>query len=146
MKKSIYSIVLAVVLLVSTIKVYADDTVSLELRTINLEEMTSDEIDNFSKAILDSTLSNNKEAIAKYANCFTDEKLTKIYEFITNNNISGTVQSMVVDWVYPKYSNTGDSVLMLNAKIQLSGYNELYLFEFHINADGKIYGYNIWTY
>ena len=143
MKKTIYSVVIALLLVVSAIEVYASD--SKELPS-NLEVMTQTDVDEFSRSVVEAVLSNNKSCMSNYVDCFTNESLTKVYGYIVNNNIDGSIQSVVSDWVYPKYSATGDSVIMLNAKIQNNGYNELYLFELHINADGKVYGYNVWAY
>lgn len=145
MKKTIYSIALTIVLLVSTISVYANDT-STEVVYSNLEEMSNNEIDKACESIVKSVLGNDKSHMSKYVNCFTNEALTKIYTFVVNNEISGNIQSIVVDWIYPKYSSTSDSVMMLNAKIRQETYNNLYMFEFHINSEGKIYDYNVWAY
>lgn len=146
MKKTIYSIVLTLALIVSTVTVYASNDTANEYEYSNLEQMTQTEVVEFSKSLVEAVLSNDKTPVNGYTNLFTSDVLTKIYGYIVNNDVSGNIQSIVVDWVYPKYSSTGDSIIMLNAKIQNNSYNNLYLFELHINADGKIYGYNVWAY
>ena len=143
MKKTIYSIVLAITLIASTVRIYAAD---LEEMPSNLEVMTHTEINEFSRSVIESVILNDKSYMAEYVDCFTNESLNKIYGLVVNNDINGSIQSIVADWVYPKYSSTGDSVIMINVKLQSNVYNELYLFELHINADGKIYGYNVWAY
>lgn len=145
MNKTIYSIILAITLLVSTVSIYANDK-SNDIVYSNLEEMSNNEIDKACAVLVKSVLNNDKSSMVKYVDCFTNEALTKIYTFIVNNEISGDVQSIVVDWVYPKYSSTYDSVMLLNVKIRQNTYNNLYLFEFHINYSGKIYDYNVWAY
>ena len=136
MKKAIYSIILTVVLLVSSARVYAS----------NIENMSDSEIEKLGNVVLESVLSRDSTPIENYANCFTNETLEKLLNYINNNRISGNIQSTVIDWVHTSYSSTEDSVMMINVKVENNGYNELYLFEFHINAEGKIYGYNVWAY
>ena len=63
-------------------------------------------------------------------------------------DITGIISEKAIDIVTPQDSETSDTVLMCNIRLSNNEniYNKIYLFEFHINADGKIYGYNIWTY
>lgn len=136
MKKAIYSVILTVVLLVSSVRVYAS----------NIENMSDSEIEKLGNAVLESVLSRDSKHIENYANCFTNETLEKLLDYINTNRIYGNIQSTVIDWVHTSYSSTEDSVMMINVKVENNGYNELYLFEFHINAEGKIYGYNVWAY
>lgn len=136
MKKAIYSVILTVVLLVSSVRVYAS----------NIENMSDSEIEKLGDAVLESVLSRDSTPIENYANCFTNETLEKLLNYINTNRIYGNIQSTVIDWVCTSYSSTEDSVMMINVKVENNGYNELYLFEFHINAEGKIYGYNVWAY
>lgn len=136
MKKAIYSVILTVVLLVSSVRVYAS----------NIENMSDSEIEKLGNAVLESVLSRDSKHIENYVNCFTNETLEKLLNYINTNRIYGNIQSTVIDWVCTSYSSTEDSVMMINVKVENNGYNELYLFEFHINAEGKIYGYNVWAY
>lgn len=149
MKKSLYSIILSIILIVSTITVYASETENteeIELRTTNVEQMTNDEINQFCKDITSAIKDKSSKEIEEYNECFDSDTLSKFNSFILSNNIQGEVSSIVTDWVYPQYSQTEDSLMLMNIKVQLDSYNELYLFEFHINSEGKIYGYNIWAY
>lgn len=148
MKKIGYSIIIIIALAISTVSVKASETETeiIEVRTTNVEDMTDSEVTELSKYVVNSIVDKSISSMKQYNDCFTNEALTQIQWYVTNNKISGTPSNIVSDWVYPEYSTTGDSVLMINAKIQNENFNNLYLVELHINKDGKIYGYNVWAY
>lgn len=86
----------------------------------------------------------NDKALYFESDCFYD-----MYSFVSDNDIdSNSVGEIVIDFTYPDNSSTGDIVIMANTKIWHNNreYNNAHLFEFHINSNGEIYGFNFWTY
>lgn len=116
------------------------------LRTYNVEQMTYDEVTEFSQVIAEALINDDKKALNNYVGCFTSSAMATMNDYIDNNSISGSLSMIVTDWIYPKYSNSGDSVMMINFKVQNSNYNEVCMIELHINSEGSIYGSNIWMY
>ena len=82
-------------------------------------------------------------------NYFTSPCYDRLIEYVKNNDINADIlTNFVIDFTYPENSTTGDTVIMANTKAWLNGNkaNVIYLFEFHVNSDGIIYGYNVWAY
>ena len=152
MKKKIASILalLALILTIPSI-VYANTTdsgfIEIDLETSNY---------NYLKQSIDALLSHifkgEKNEIRQYYSMMTQstyDKLKKITEdnYLQSQDGFSGFNSITIDRIYPDTSTTGDTVLMVNTIAQYSrGYSQAYLFEFHVNADKKIYGYNIWVY
>lgn len=115
----------------------------------NIEKMTKSELKSNIINIIDAAVNNNDSKILEYKDLFTDDSLERFRRGVVNQNIiDGIISGAVIDIVTPQNSETMDTVLMCNIRLANNSniYNEICLFEFHINEDGKIYGYNVWTY
>lgn len=110
----------------------------------NIEKMNIKEINSLMYNLTDSYIKHNTDTID--TSVFTDNIIGDIINYTNSNNIDGEIRNIVVDFTYPDNSSTGDTVIMVNTKVKYSEYDKLYLFEYHINADGKIYGFNAWVY
>lgn len=116
---------------------------------INFETMSKAETEQTIRSIVGVIVSNDASWIDNNYMYFTSPCFDKIKGYASNNNIIGDVISdVVVDFTYPENSTTGDTVIMANTRIWANGntVNCVYLFEFHINSEGLIYGYNVWAY
>lgn len=96
----------------------------------------------------------------------TTRDASNIYQFIVNNSdyievteqnelrntkaaigtVAGSVTDCEVYYSTYEYNTTSDGVIMADLKINNGDYNKLYLIEYHVNKDGRIYGHNIWAY
>lgn len=89
---------------------------------------------------------------SNHVGIFTDECYDEMYQLILNNDFEWEDYLAVVDVTYPDNSTTNDTVIMVNVQAyyydysDFHDYNQLYLFEFHVNAEGGIYGFNVWAY
>lgn len=116
---------------------------------VNFETMSKTETEQIIRSIVGVTVSKDASWFDANYMYFTNPCFDKIKNYASNNNIIGDVISeVVVDFTYPENSTTGDTVIMANTRVWANGntVNCVYLFEFHINSDGLIYGYNIWAY
>lgn len=139
MKKYLLLIISLITILSFTSIVYADNK-SLEKATESDCNLT---INNICRAIINS----NSEALLENTDYFENTAYKSVYDYINTNKIEGTCSNIVIDTTYPNNSSTGDFVIMANCKVNVQqGYNLVYLFEFHVNKDGKIYGFNAWVY
>lgn len=134
--KHYITIILLVITCVSVVNASENNT--------NIEKMNIKEINNLMYNLTDSYIKHNTDTID--TSVFTDNIIGDIINYTNNNNIGGEIRNIVVDFTYPDNSSTGDTVIMVNTKVKYSEYDKLYLFEYHINADGKIYGFNAWVY
>lgn len=147
MKKTIYY-VLCLILTIFSIEniIYASEQYN---ETINLEQMHKNDCDKTIINIVNAIVNNDTQYIYDNSEMFETNCLYKLDETIRNYKVEGNkLSNIVIDFTYPENSSTGDSVIMVNTLIWKAdkSYNLAYLFEFHINKDGKIYGYNIWVY
>lgn len=119
-----------------------------KLRTTNVEKMNTDEVRKMTDDIISGILENDASSISKYSQCLTSEVDSQLNKYTANNNLKGSIIERIIDYIDTKNSDTEDYVIMVNTRLQLAkaGYNELVMFEFHVNKDGKIYGYNVWAY
>lgn len=126
-------------------------TVEVKATDNNLELMTKDLCNTHITSIVQSIQEKDISFIQNNLSMFTSSCYNKLSYFIQNNDIGGDViQQIIIDFTYPNNSSTGDSVIMANTKIGYTqdslNYNKVYLFEFHVNKDGDIYGFNVWVY
>ena len=78
---------------------------------------------------------------------FEAQAYNSVQKFIDRQSINGSALDSLTEVTKPNNSSTGDTVIMANYKIDIgNGYNVVYLFEFHVNSNGKIYGFNAWEY
>lgn len=153
MKKTIYSIIIALSLIVccTPINVFAssdksDKSEKSEISTENIEDMTYLECKQVADYMISDIIAGRNENLSTYEKLFTEDAITEFLSYIDKSNVKGTVSSVVIDWVYPEYSSSEDSVMFINYKVYDGSYNNVYLLELHINKSGKIYGYNVWAY
>lgn len=149
MKNKIKVYVIVTMLITAITALILTKTASADTQHTNIEKMTKTEMSNSIMNIIDSAINSNDNELLNYKDLFTEDCLEKYRRNVVNNNIiTGIVSEKAIDIVTPQDSETSDTVLMCNIRLSNNEniYNKIYLFEFHINADGKIYGYNIWTY
>ena len=149
--KSIFNkimiVIITLIICVST-SIYfvkASDNSSSTVVT-NLEDTSSDECRNLMFKII--RCSYGAYDLSQFDYLFTDQAYSAYGVICQNGYIDkpSAVSNLAIDFTYPENSSTGDTVIMANAKMNYSGYKLLYLYEFHVNSDGKIYGVNVWEY
>ena len=139
MKKHYFLWVFIVILLISTITAYADET--------NLERMDRAKCSSTMQSIGSAIINSDEQSLLYNTAYFETSAYQSVYNFIEKDSIQGSVIDNSIEFTYPDNSSTGDSVIMMNYKLSIgNGYNVIYLFEFHINSNGKIYGFNAWEY
>lgn len=146
-KTKVYVIVAMVIITITAL--ILTKTTSADNQHTNIEKMTKTEMSNSIMSIIESTITSNDTELLNYKDLFTEDCLEKYRRNVVNTNIiTGIISEKAIDIVTPQDSETSDTVLMCNIRLSNNEniYNKIYLFEFHINADGKIYGYNIWAY
>ena len=141
MKKYIKYLITLTLIIMCLTPTFANDT-----KIDNLEHTSIREVNELFYELTDGIINHNSLVLAN--DIFTPEVKRDLSILLVNNTIGGTINNVVVDFTYPENSSTGDTVIMVNSKISYEDgkYNKLYLFEYHVNADGKIYGYNMWVY
>lgn len=118
-----------------------------ELKSIDFNNIESRECKNEISDIILDILKHDEASLQTKSQYFTNDCFYDVLQYTKNNKVESTViPELVVDYTTPSNSSTGDTVIMANTKVYYKSYNKLYLFEFHVNQDGKIYGYNIWVY
>lgn len=142
------ALILATLVLFNSTTAFATEQENVMAGAASLEQTTVSEITDIMTKLVNSIRNKDTSYIMTHATYFDSNCYDKILKYTESNSIGGTdVKSFVVDFTYPDNSTTKDTVIMVNAKINYSeGYNKLYLFEFHVNQSGNIYGYNIWQY
>lgn len=150
--KKVLSILLSLSILILSynlvLKVNANNTLDI-VQVENLETMSKNDCEDIMIDLLIAIINNDTSFMYKYIGMFTSDCYDTMYQYISSNDInSSIISNMTLDFTYPDNSSTGDSVMMLNTKVWYDNqsYNLLYLFEFHINSAGDIYGFNVWTY
>lgn len=140
--KKITYIILITIMLTLSIETNASEYV---VNTIKLDRCTQSELVEFGYNIAEHYI-NGVDIDNKYIELLSVDVNREINSIKNTNNMK--ISNIVVDRIYPDKSTTGDTVLMVNIKAwdQEQTYNNLYMMELHVNRDGKIYGYNIWTY
>jgi hypothetical protein len=113
----------------------------------NLEKMNRTECNSIIQSISTSIINNNAQSLSANSDYFEPQAYKSVIDFINRDSVKGSIIDSIIEFTYPDYSSTGDSVVMANYKLSIGNkHNILYLFEFHINKDGKIYGFNAWEY
>lgn len=115
----------------------------------SLENITDTEREEFALSLTQSILSNNTDFMQANTDKFTTDVYSKLTTYIERNTLGEpAIINSCYDYITPNNSSTGDSVIMENVKIGYDDYkyNKVFLFEYHVNSNGDIYGYNIWQY
>ena len=126
---------------------YKIETEASNTKNININKMSYSEVNELVSELLMALANNDINTVTKLEPYMNDV----VYNGMLNNcgkSIRGNISDIVIDVVEPKDSSSGDTVLLANVKAWASNqtYNTICLFEFHVNSDGKLYGYNIWAY
>ena len=135
------SIIIILTFIILSIQVNASNNSIINMNKSETDELIVDLIYASAKGDLNEL---NDNALYFESDCFYD-----MYSFISNNDIgSSNIGDIVIDFTYPDNSSTGDVVIMANTKIWYNNgeYNKAYMFEYHINSDGRIYGFTLWVY
>lgn len=146
-RNRVYAIIAMLVITITTLVL--TKTASADTEHTNIEKMTKTEMNNSIMSIINSAIDSDDSELLDHKDLFTDDCLEKYRKNVVNTNlVTGIISEKAIDIVTPQDSETSDTVLMCNIRLSNNKniYNNIYLFEFHINADGKIYGYNIWAY
>lgn len=115
----------------------------------NIEKMTQKEMQSTITDLIDAAINHKNNKIVEYKDLFTEDALKQFRKNIVSKEIiNGDISEKAIDIVTPDNSDTFDTVLMCNIRLTNNSnqYNNICMFEFHINKDGKIYGCNVWTY
>lgn len=139
-------IILCVILSISLLNsnVYAKDNNN---KKYNIEELNLKEQNIIIDGIIDGIINNNQSRIREYRDYIIADTYARLNKYSKNNKIEkGNIISNLYEITYPDNSSSGDTVIMKNITITYNKYNLMYLFEFHINKEGIIYGYNVWVY
>lgn len=118
-----------------------------DIAALNMEEASLSECNQVMEEVIKGILNCNTSFISQNTALFSSTCYDKISKYTYNNGINGrSIDNIVIDFTYPDGSSSGDSVIMANTKIRYAEYTKLYLFEFHIDNNGDIYGFNAWQY
>lgn len=148
-KASIILVLMSVVLISNTNILNIKASENQEVINYNLETMQKIDRDDYIRNIFKAIYNKDITYIQNNTALFTEDCYDKLIQYIETSNInSNNISDTVIDSITVENSSTGDFVIMLNTKIWYENqeYNKLYLTEFHINANGRVYGYNIWAY
>lgn len=143
----IIAVVLIILMIVGSVApVFAAET----SKDVNLNNINGEEQQEIIKDIAKDIVYNKYESFRLKSMYFAGNGcFEKLYKYIQENDIgSDGIINMVIDTVGVGESATGDTVAMVSLKLGYNSdsYNKLYMIEMHIDANGDIYGYNIWAY
>ena len=97
--------------------------------------------------LIEAIFTGDNAELYKFQRVIPSTILKEMKGYASNNNIDSTVFSdKSIEFINADNSSTEDTVIMANVKLYYKDYNKLYLFEFHMNESGSIYGYNIWQW
>lgn len=137
--KKILCIIVTLSILMCTIVVSAEEP--------NLERMDRAKCSSTMQSICSAIINSDEQLLLENTAYFETSAYQSVFNFIEKDSIQGSIIDNSIEFTYPDKSSTGDSVIMMNYKLSIgNGYNVIYLFEFHINSNGKIYGFNAWEY
>lgn len=123
----------------------ATNKVNTEL--VAFESLSQNERDQRITALITALYSGNMSEMRKMAHLFTSSAYEDLTDYIATGSFgNGTITKLVTDYISVDNSSCGDYTAMVNMKITRSQLDYIYLLEFHFNAAGEIYGYNIWEY
>ena len=127
----------------------AEDKIDAKLNTgtrVVLETSDKETIDSFMSEVVYAINTKDKDRIAKLEINFETDAYTSFTRYVNLMGLTGSIVSIQTDTITPENSTDGDFVVMTAVKSQYYGKGILYMVELHCNSNGKIYGYNIWTY
>lgn len=95
--------------------------------------------------IINTDLSGNEDKAYTYSDIATGNVMDKLHASAHESKPS-SLKEVIIDTAVPSNNSTGDYVIFANATVVEGEYTLLYLYEFHVNANNQIYGYNVWVY
>ena len=81
-----------------------------------------------------------------YQHFWDDLMLIKFRKDVDSSKKDSNMVDRAIYYVNQSNSSTKDTVIVVDCKTECERGNHMYLVEFHINREGKIYGYNVWQY
>lgn len=115
----------------------------------NILEMSTEEQKILARDIVKAIVNNDFSEVKNKMYLLDSQCYYDLTRYASSSEISnGNMSEIVVEHVPVEKSSTADDVLICNTKIWFddASYNMIYTFEFHVNAEGFIYGYNIWVH
>lgn len=125
---------------------------TLAVSQVNATETVNVSIEELEKAELNRLMSGIVKGVAsgsidKYEVYFESDAYEKMLQYIGKNKlIQPNAYDNIVDRASTSCSSSDDCVVLVNSKFIYEDVKLLYMFEFHVNSSGKIYGLNIWSY
>lgn len=119
----------------------------VKAETNNLEQMSSQDRVDTIQTLIYGIVKNDVSQLNKVKLSVKTDIYQELIKYASEDNFyGGDIIECKVETTFPDKSSTGDTVIMANTKINYTNYTLLYLFEFHVDINGEIYGYNIWVY
>lgn len=147
MRKVISLLAVTLTVCILTLNASAEEHDQLHKKFYNLEKMNRTECNSIIQSISTSIINNNLKSLSANSDYFEAQAYKSVADFINRDSVKGSIIDSIIEFTYPDNSSTGDSVVMANYKLSIGNkHNILYLFEFHINKEGRIYGFNAWEY
>jgi hypothetical protein len=114
----------------------------------NIEGMKDNEIAQLCSGMVAGIVDNDASFLTKEYELFENATYERMMELISKSKFNGgDIVENVCDIVRVDKSSTEDMVIFVNSKVAYDDtYKIVYSFEFHINKQGKIYGFNVWIY
>ena len=115
----------------------------------NILEMTVEEQKILARDLVKAIANNDFSKIKNKVYLLDSQCYYELTRYASSSKMSsGNISEIVVENIPVEKSSTADDVLICNTKIWFddASYNMIYTFEFHIDAKGFIYGYNIWVH
>ena len=147
MRKMLSLLAVTLTVCILTLNASAEEHDQLHKKVYNLEKMNRTECNSIIQSISTSIINNNLKSLSANSDYFEAPAYKSVADFINRDSVKGSIIDSIIEFTYPDNSSTGDSVVMANYKLSIGNkHNILYLFEFHINKEGRIYGFNAWEY
>lgn len=113
----------------------------------NFQNISQKDLYELMKAITQCIFDKDVDNLYQYSYMFSQQSFDKLLDYCKTNTLINTPSNYCIDYTTPSYTSTGDTTIMVNIKAYNSdNTNTLYLFEFHINENSQIYGYQVWAY
>ena len=142
--KTLYTILILVV----SIFIWSIGRIEVQASTPQNSIELMSEMDKyvFANELANGIVKGSMVEIQKKATYFTSECYLEITRFVNRAQFEGLVSHVVTDFITQNNNTNGDLTMLINVKVQNGISNNLYLFEFHIDRSGIIYGFNLWGY
>lgn len=113
----------------------------------NFEESSQYKVNNMILDLVKSTVNGDTSFVYNNITMFAGDTLSQYCDAINKVKFgSNIIKKYTIEETLPANSSTGDTVIMANVTLDCGSETEAWLFEYHINLDGDIYGFNIWAY